>query len=549
MHSSQPCMAILHFCQARLAQIVILNVPSMFHIRNGLWIAFLLCTTTVFAQKVNSGQSSSPGKASVKSESSSSPSSNHSESSRPRGNSSESSSSSYSEPAPQPRVEPQPVYVAPVREDSYQAEPTYAAPKPSKSSIKAEEASVGAGYNTVNAPQIKYSAPSSSSSPSPQPDTEALLPGIKPVPLPMPLDPPGSRDLTNPHGTLTTLDDDPAPSTPPLHIGTVLTAPARPNYQTLGFSAVPITQITPVKPPVIRPKPTTNNNSGQNGGGGTGNLGGTSDPYYPSDNTNTDFNATTSSYSAQHPALGCIYDQADILSSMYSQPSWCTSNFDRDFGMYLGQFERCYQDLPGNLVEPWMWESYLTYLDERNFWSEECYEGDPQLKTIRDFMREKALWIPYLLIEVDATSREDWMYVDTAFAAPYGGKGYFDAMSNFEPDLVLRKLQSWLNVYPVILQWPSYGSLQQFYANYFRSDIASLLRAKARADYHLALGLDETAHQQSLDLLSNAAWLCLAMLQADHKAPELSSLLDALKPALRKDAVAWAANPLRNYLK
>ena len=225
-------------------------------------------------------------------------------------------------------------------------------------------------------------------------------------------------------GTLTTLDDE-VPGAIPGPIGVLLSESNRPDYQVLEVAQIISLPPTHPKPLPFSTRPTTTPPT-QTGGG----YAGGSDPY---DYNNNNYTSTTtvwaSDYSSLPPALACIYAASDSLVSLYRDPQWCVPSFDQSYDQVLLDYRMCYRELSPNLIESWMWPCYLTFADERNFWNEECFNGDPELQAVRNFMREKAIYIPYLMVDVDAKSLQDWAYVDTAFGSPYGGNNYYDGFS------------------------------------------------------------------------------------------------------------------------
>ena len=245
--------------------------------------------------------------------------------------------------------------------------------------------------------------------------------------------------------------------------------------------------------------------------------------------------------------MACIYAASDSLVSLYRDPQWCVSSFDLAYDQVLLDYKLCYRGLSPNLIESWMWPCYLTFADERNFWSEECFNGDPELQSVRNFMREKAIYIPYLMVDVDAKSLQDWAYVDTAFGGPLGGINYYETMRTFAPGYVLQQLKVWTRQYPVVLQWPSYVALQAFYADFFRSDLWLMLRTKARLDLDDAAAMRDQQPEAAFQLASNAAWLCLALLSVEPKDEEVGRTKAELKTFLRQD-VRWAGSDLRDLM-
>lgn len=344
-----------------------------------------------------------------------------------------------------------------------------------------------------------------------------------------------SRNLTDPHATLgqPLLDDSlPPQSAPP--VGVNLPIASRPDFQTIDL---PDDSLAPVSP---TPQPPA-----QSGGA----LIGAGDPY---NNDNSQTTPTEAYYSSSTafatpvaPEVMCILQASDALIAFYREPSWCDTRFERGYDQALLDYRTCYGQLDRMLVEPWMWPSYLTFLDERDFWAEECAGGDQFLRAIRDFMREKALMVPNLMVDVDATLRADWIYVDTAFAAPMGGRNYYAMMHAFDPEATLDKLQDAVRDYPEVMRWPSYATLRGFFADYFRSGIWALLRAKAEQDFEQAVALRQSDPVVATQLAENAAWISLAMRRVDLKDTALNRLQGQLKAYLRQDVAAWAQSPLR----
>jgi hypothetical protein len=183
-----------------------------------------------------------------------------------------------------------------------------------------------------------------------------------------------------------------------------------------------------------------------------------------------------------------------------------------------------------------------------DFWSEECFNADSELKLPRDFMRQNASIVPVLMVDVDATKIQDWDYVDTAFAAPNGGKNYFETMRAFDPAFVLDQLKTWVRDFPVIRNWPSYVTLHDFYANYSRSGMWALLRSKARADFEEAQKQTAYDANGAFVLAENAAWISLAMLSVDAKDPEMTRLKNDIKTFLRQENTLWSQSPLRELM-
>jgi hypothetical protein len=334
--------------------------------------------------------------------------------------------------------------------------------------------------------------------------------------------------------------DEPHPDTiRPIHWGgTVLSAPPRPYFSRDSLPNKPtLAQLGNAPAPVPSPKPTVvpqgdayadyyelqNNFAGEEGGFigySTGNL---------------------------PPALACLYETADQLERLYLRPSWCQSDFEGNYRGLLAQFNQCYLDLPGGLQEEWMWPAFLTYEDEMRFWAEECVSNNPELRVIRDFLRAKAAFIPYLMPDVDAKSVEDWTYVDTAFAAPYGGYNYYHTVQAYQPELVLRQVRSWLGRFNIEI-WPSYERVARFHGGYFRSGFWALLRNKVMQDFanaKILMQLDETAGYQ---LAENAGWLCAAMLAVEPKEREMTELRDEVKSLLKSRPGRWTDHPLAKVL-
>jgi hypothetical protein len=361
----------------------------------------------------------------------------------------------------------------------------------------------------------------------------------QPTPQPMPLGPHDARGVTEGNATFVGFD-----SLPPHVIhGVVLSAPARPNYQIL-LQPKPITGMTPVQL-APKPKPPVPPQTG-------GSVMLSSDPY----NDDTDQTSPTTSYDPSPtpalpvtwlaPELACIYIASDSLVSYFRSPSWCTGPFNAAYRASLQDYAYCFKRLQPSLVEAWMWPCYLTFADEFNFWAEECYDGKLELMQVRDYLRNKAIMVPDLMVALDVQNRADWAYIDTAFAAPAGGQNYEAAMRRFNPSEVLQKLRDWVVTYPTILEWPAYVSLQDFFIRYPQGDMWLMLRTKADLDYKSALDADDP--QAGRDLAENAAWICLALEQADSKSPEIARLKNDIKTYLRRDAQAWQQSALRTRL-
>ncbi len=499
----------------------------------------------------------------------------------------------YSEPAPAytppapsyspPEPDPEPAYSPPA--------PSYSEPRPSATTHSSWDHSSNASdedqapsrgtasspadraeTHPPNTPRSNVTNPQAGQQVSEQPDgsgtptrvfsfdegnnaleADAPLPGIRPTPLPAPVGS-GVRDPIDPRsvGTVATIDSvvpgHPRPA--------VITAPGRPDFQTVASGsgrpdaapnpASPKPQVGGPKPltdPALPPVATVNPWSMLPS---SGSIMGAGDPAA----TNDDANAVLgSSFAPVNPQLSCILLTSDTLVALYRDPQWCTASFVNEFGRWLDDYKACYTALDRYLVEPWMWPSYLTFLDERNFWSEECHSGDMELKLPRDFMREKAVFVPLLMIDVDAKRLDDWAYVEQSFAAPNGGRNYYETMRSFAPSFVFSQLRSWVRDYPTIRNWPSYATLQGFFSRYSRSDIWALLRIKARQDYESAAGKRSADPDGAYLLAENAAWICLSMLSVDPKDEEVTRLKNDIKVYMRQDIVLWTKSPLRDILK
>lgn len=368
------------------------------------------------------------------------------------------------------------------------------------------------------------------------------LPGTRPDPLPPP---PGGWAPLTASGSVGAIDA-PQPDTARPSVGyfggTVLSAPPRPQFSRDTLPNNTLSQ--PVKPKGgLQPRPVP---APALGGGG-------SDPYgqYTNLQINFAFNMFGDggfAYSGLPPALACIYGAADQLEALYLSPRWCVTEFVDGYGSLLGEFRRCYRDLPRQLEEDWMQPALLTYQDEMNFWAEECANGNPELQAIRDYLRAKAAFVPYLMPEVDAKLTEDWTYIDTAFAAPLGGYNYYRTVQAYDPQGVVKQLNVWANRFESIRNWPSYARVAGFHVQYFRSAFWALLRNKASGDFDQAtawIGQDE---EKGYKLAENAGWLCAAMLAVEPKEKEMTLLRDQVKALLKSRPGRWADHPLAKAL-
>jgi hypothetical protein len=531
----------------------------------GIFVRFafglLLLIGHVWSQKINTGHQAehsgkseikgdegSSGKSSVRENSNSNASESRPEK-HPIWNRSEESSSS--QPSHSGSTESVPSYSSPAPTQSY-AEPAPASHIQAPASqvttpSRASEGVVTTGRSEVATRPVigvATNAPVADEKPG---AVDERLPGIQPVPLPMPLDPPVTRGEVDPHGTLFTGDDDSLPR-PVVHIGSLGNTSARPDYQVIE-PAGPSAPGLPPKPFPSSPRPRPVPGPGTPPQGGGTMLGGSDPDLFDLSGIGFVIPTQGGSMNYMAPELRCIYDASDALVNLYRDANWCQDGFERQYGQQLINYYDCYSHLATDLSESWMWPSYLVFVDERNFWAEECAVNDPELKHLRDLLRAKATYIPFLMVEVDAKKREDWVYVDTAFAAPMGGKNYFATMQEFDPSTVLNVLTVGVRRYPEILNWPSYARVQGLFSEYFRADITALLRSKARQDFGAAITQQAAEPKIAYQLAENAAWICLAITRIDTQDTDLRRLKLQIKSYLRQDEVSWAQSPLHDLLE
>ncbi len=362
------------------------------------------------------------------------------------------------------------------------------------------------------------------------------LPGVRPDPLPLPPVVGTINPLSAP-GNMGEFDE-PRPDTvrPAGFSGAILYAPPKPQ-----FSRDPL----PPRPTLAQPSPKPNTNSGGSAASG----GAYGSEYYPTESIDDLGIYQQGGFAGVGlpSALVCVYQSADQLEQRYLNPNWCTQYFVDDYRQRMATFSTCLAELPPHLEEPWMQSAYFTYYDEMNFWAEECANGDPVLKAIRDYLRAKAAFVPYLMPDVDAKLPEDWTYVDTAFAAPFGGYNYYRTVQAYEPQIVVRKTQEWIGRYDILL-WPSYQRIAGLHHAYFRSGFWALLRAKALNDLQSAQNKMATDENAAYQFAENAGWISAAMLAIEPKEKDLLQLQTEIKTVLKSNSTRWNGHPLNKIL-
>lgn len=339
--------------------------------------------------------------------------------------------------------------------------------------------------------------------------------------LPKPLPPDQSESLgANPIDYLEQ-DSVDAPRASGHFSGVVLSAPSRPHFA------------TPSQPP--RPNPVVNtippsNNYGGNVPEQLDESFESEDPYSPS---NADAGIVVAA-SGPPPAFDCVYSVAEGLEAAYLNPNWCDEGFRTYFETELNAFQACYASLPSLYMEEWMYAALCTYTDELNFWNAKCKKESTQIIELRRLLAEKAAFVAYIMPEVDAQLRSDWQYVDTAFAAPFGGRNYFDLIENFGPESLLETLEFSLRNEPQIRSWKSYLTLTNLYNGYSTDDIWTLLRQKIADDLNKVKFPTENEDQNRIELTENALWLSMAMLRIEPKAKDLLVLKEEGKELLKQ---------------
>lgn len=241
--------------------------------------------------------------------------------------------------------------------------------------------------------------------------------------------------------------------------------------------------------------------------------------------------------------LACVYEASDTLVSLYREPRWCQADFDADYDYWIKQYFDCYNTLPKDLVDPWMWPCLLTFMEERSFWMEECGEVNPELAEVRNYLRTKATFVPLVMVSLNAQNREDWAYVDTAFAGPYGGRNYYGVVEQFEAREVATFVRRWAKEYPVIRTWPSYKAVESIYSQYRRSAMRSMLGYKARSDYR-----QEADLPTAICNARNSAWLVLAILAIDDSDSDMQGLKADIKNFLKNTDPEWEGSELQVLL-